>query len=902
MMLSSGLISGLLFGVPLWLPFAEPKSGAMEGHFALKVLPVFQNRCFPCHGDDAGKLRGGLDIRSPDGLRKGGDSGKPAVIHGKPDDSLLYQSVTRKHTDVAAMPPKESDRLSNDEVASIRLWIEKGAIWPDDKTIAQIKSSQVASSRTVKTSGGQNPEWSNRSYNPEDLWAYQPLKKMGIPKVVAKGNPVDSFLEAKLKQAGLLPSRLADRRTLARRAHLDLTGLPPTEAQINTFVEDRADDDQAWEKLVDGLLGSQHHAEQMARHWLDVTRYADSSGYANDYDRGNAWRYRDYVVRSFHSNKPFNQFVMEQVAGDEMDPQNPEMLVATGFLRMGAWELTGMEVPRVARQRFLDDVTDTVGQAFLGHMLQCARCHDHKFDPVPTRDYYSMQAIFATTQLVERAAPFLPIENTAGFSEKNYLDARKQWLEGELERIKNAEGAAKKKWLADHPEKAGQKPPRHEFLPPADLGMERIARKGLERLKWEYDRYEPFALAVYTGKTPTLKAVYAPLRMPGKTEVGEFETTSILAGGDPFSPGMAVAPGVLSVLGEYKVTGEPIGRRLALARWLAGNNNPLTLRVMANRIWQWTMGSPLAGNPNNFGATGKKPTHPELLEWLASSLAVNSNIRELQKTILMSHAYRRSGEYKYPVDLDRKDPNRQLYAVHRSRRLAAEEIRDAMLHASGELNPAMGGIPVRPQLHQEVAFQPRQVMGTFAPAWQPSPRAADRNRRTIYTLKLRGMRDPFLEVFDVPVPDSCSENRESSTITPQVFALFNSSYTRNRAMMFARRLLRETTSPEQAIARAFQIAFGRQPQPGEMGECLKHWDSMTVRHQGHQWPSQKMPSQIQREAVEENTGERFSFQEPLFASRDFEPDFPPEQVTARLWGLMEVCLVLFNSNEFLHVQ
>ena len=897
----SAMVFALLIAL-VGLAQSPSNAGESEEHFVLKVLPLFQGRCFSCHGDEAGKIKGGLNMKSAGGLRKGGSSGQPAIIASKPDESVLFKAVTRNHSDVEAMPPKESDKLSPGEIDSIRWWIEKGAPWPDDKTIQRIQSTRADSILKVKTSGGLNPEWSNRGYKAADLWAYQPLKKPTVPAGYSIHNPLDAFIAEKLRAAGLQAAPMADRKTLVRRVYFDLTGLPPTIAQMNQFLEDKSDDDRAWENLVDELLRSPRHAEHMARHWLDVTRYADSAGFANDYDRGNAWRYRDYVIRSFHFNKPFDQFLMEQIAGDEMDSGNSENLQATGFLRMGAWELTGMEVPRVARQRFLDDVTDLVGQVFLGQMLQCARCHDHKFDPIPTRDYYSMQAIFATTQLAERPALFLKEENTSGFSEKKYLDARKQWLEGELQRIQKVESEARKKWLADHPEKAGEKPPRHEFLSPTDLGMERIARKGLERLKWEYDRYEPFVHSVYSGKTPIVKSVNAPVRLPGKNVQGEIESTSILAGGDPFSPSQIVYPGFLSVLGESRITRDVEGRRLALAKWLARKDNSLVWRVMANRVWQWTMGTPLAGNPNNFGATGKKPTHPELLEWLAVSLSSNSDVKNLQKTILMSQAYRRSGRHPQLELLNEKDPGRALYAVHRSRRLAAEEIRDAMLHVSGELNPAMGGVPVRPQMHSEVAFQPRQVMGTFAPAWEASPRPEDRNRRTIYTLKLRGLRDPFMDVFDVPMPDSCSESRETSTITPQAFALFNSANTRHRAMMFSSRLIREGGTAEQIMAKAIQLVYGREPGLKEMEVCLSHWREMTARHQGKVWQGEKKIASVQREAVEENTGVRFIFQEPLFSACDYEPDFFPEQVTPRQWGLMEVCLVLFNSNEFLHVN
>jgi hypothetical protein len=894
-----------------WLPAAEPRPAGAEATFALRVLPVLKARCFACHGADAAKVRGGLDLTSRAALLRGGNSRTPAVAVGKATESPLYKAITRTSDDFRPMPPKENDRLADADVRAFQGWIDGGAPWPSEERVAEIVKAVRSASVTVRTSGGLTPEWTNRSYKPENLWAYQPLRKPVVPQAAAAANPIDAFLNTRLNDIGLTPAPPADRRTLLRRVTFDLTGLPPTPQEIDAFLADDDPDDLAFPKIIDRLFASPHYGEQMARHWLDVARYADSGGFANDYDRGNAWRYRDYVVRSFNADKSYDRFVKEQLAGDEIDPGDPELLVAVGFLRMGAWELTGMEVAKVARQRFLDDVTDAVGQVFLGHMLQCARCHDHKFDPVPTRDYYRLQAAFATTQIAERPAPFLAPENTAGFGERKYLDARRQRFEADLKRIQATEAAARAKWAAANPVKQGQKPPRHEFLSPADLGLERIARKGLERLKWEYDRYEPVALSVYSGRTPNVKAIAAPFRMPRDPDAGEWEETQILAGGNPFSPREPVTPGLLSAA----VTGAddwnrlldlPVtvaGRRKALADWIAAPQNPLTARVMANRIWQWTMGVPLAGNPNNFGATGKKPTHPELLDWLASEFVEHRwSVKHLQRLILTSDAYRRSSLHPDPKTVAAKDPAGSSYAVFRPRRLAAEELRDAMLAASGELNPAVGGIPVRPEINPDVAFQPRQVMGTFAPAWEPSPRPGQRHRRTLYALRLRGARDPFLEAFNAPTPDLCCEAREVSTVTPQAFALFNGEATRARALALAARVRQEVGTPEAAVTRAFRYALGRAPTRAESAACLAHWAAMTERHRGLKFGRPGRRTEVVREAVEENTGEKFTFTELLPSAADFIPDLYPADVPPEIRGLMEVCLVLFNTSEFLYLD
>jgi hypothetical protein len=901
--------------------------------FLGKVAPLIKTRCLACHGDDPQKLKGGLDLRSREAMLKGGESGEPAIIPGRPDDSVLYLAVTREDPTLA-MPPKENDKLAAEEVAVIRSWIEGGAPWasPVEQSRTRTYTWDSKEGVRVATSGGLSPEWTNRRYKPADLWPYRPLRAPVVP--VSPGasgvNPIDAFLDAARARLGLQSAPPADRRTLIRRATFDLTGLPPTPEEIQAFLDDPNSDELAFGRVIDRLLASPHYGEQMGRHWLDVTRYADSSGFANDFERGGAWRYRDYVVRSFNDDKPYDRFIREQIAGDELDPDNAEALVAVGFLRTGPWELTAMEVPKIARQKFLDDVTDSVGQVFLAHPLQCARCHDHKFDPVPTRDYYGFQAVFATTQLAERAAPFLPVENTSGFEERRYLDARRADYEAILAAIRAKEELAARQWCAERklpyiPRLKGlrdgvpesQLPPRSIGLEVRDFGMQRIANKGLERLRWELERYEPFALSVYSGRTPEMRAATSPRRMPGdRMTNGELETTAILAGGDPFSPKESVAPCVLSAVpvqdGDTGSAAQALpavipttitGRRAALADWIASADNPLTPRVMVNRIWLWHFGRGIAGNPNNFGATGKKPVAPELLDWLASEfLARGWSVKAMHRLIMTSAAYRRSSLHPASAAVAEKDPEGSTVAFFRPRRLEAEELRDAMLAVTGELNPTLGGIPVRPELNPEVALQPRQVMGTFAAAWEPSTRPERRHRRSIYTLRLRGLRDPFSEVFNQPSPETSCEGREASTVTPQVFSLLNSVSMRSRALALAALQMRESNSRKSAIEWVFRRALGRPPTASEATACLKHLGAMTARHRSIQSPRTKPPREVVREAVEENSGVPFSYTEVLESAADFVSDLQPADVDAETRGLMEVCLVLFNTNEFINVD
>jgi hypothetical protein len=848
----------------------------------------------------------------------------------------MFAAVTRRDNELM-MPPKENDKLTADEIDWVRGWIQAGAPWPSAARIDELRRAPPGTwiehdGVAVATSGGLTAEWSNRKYKPADLWAYQPVRRPALPALQGL-HAIDAFINDTLAHLRLEPAPPADRRTLIRRATFDLTGLPPKPEEIDAFLNDPACDDQAFAQLVERLLATPQYGEQWARHWLDVVRYADSSGLSNDYDRGNAWRYRDYVVRSLNSDKPYDAFVREQLAGDELDPDDPEMLVAVGMLRMGAWELTAMEVPKIARQRYLDDVTETIGQVFLGHALQCARCHDHKFDPVPTRDYYRMQAAFATTQIADRDAAFLATENTGDFRDAKYIEARQQQYDAIIRRIDAKMDAAGREWARERavdyiPRRDGLRrglsedklPPQHIGLDSLDLGMERIAHKGIERLKWESNRYRPVALSVYSGLTPQLNSVSAPPRMPrDPLASGELEATCVLAGGDPFSPNERVTPGVLSaVLPTTTVQhGEPgrsadddlwrlpdtiDGRRRALAQWITSPQNSLTARVIVNRIWQWHFGQGIAGNPNNFGAMGKRPTHPELLDWLATQLMEHDwSIKAMHRTIMASQAYRRSAAHPDRALVAGKDPTGTSYAVFQPRRLDAEELYDAMLQTSGELNMAIGGVPVRPEINFEVALQPRQVMGTFAPAWQPSPLPEQRHRRAIYAARIRGLRNPLLELFNQPGSETTCEIRDVSTTVPQALTLFNSHYTFQRALAFAARLLSESDTREAAITRAFLLAFGRPPDPAEAARCLEHWDEMAKRHRAIVLPKQTYPREVVREAVEENTGEKFSFVESLDVAADFVPDLAAADVSPRVRGLAEVCLVLFNANEFVYI-
>ncbi len=934
---------------------ARARSDDAELLFVRRVLPLLHEKCLACHGNSEEQIDGGLDLRTPASIQEGGDSGVPAIIADKPEESPLYLAVTRMHDAWSPMPPKEADELDDKQISWIRDWILAGAAWPDEERVQAIfKANETNWSAEdgvlVETSGGLSQEWTSRRYELAGLWAYQPVNKPTPPTDPASTDPVhpiDALIVSEMPR-GLELAPAADRITLIRRAFFDLTGLPPRPEEVAAFVNDARPDQEAFATIVERLLDSPHYGERMAQHWLDVTRYADTSGFANDYERGNAWRYRDYVVRSFNADKRYDQFVLEQIAGDELESDNPEMLVATGFLRMGPWELTGMEVPKIARQRFLDDVTNSVGETFLAHSLQCARCHDHKFDPIPTRDYYAVQAVFATTQIAEREAAFLPTENLHGFEEKRFLELRRDEYVSQLAALDEVLLRNAQRWFIEHEKDPTQWnaavdaavgsqsaatvsrtrftdlfsavrdslrkqkvaesdfPPKYVGFTPEQFGLERVARKGLERLRWELDRYEPVAFSVYNGRTPQVKSINAPLRMPAdRMHQGELEETCVLAGGDPFTTGEKVLPGVLSALRTVPQTPIPEaieGRRLAFAQWVANSDNPLTTRAIANRIWLWHFGQPIAGNPNNFGSSGKAPTHPELLDWLAATFVENGwSFKAMHRIIMNSEAYRRSASHPDWKSLRELDSAKSRYAAFNPRRLSAEELRDTMLCITGEMNTELGGIPNRPEINLEVAMQPRQVMGTFAAAWTPNPLPNQRHRRSIYALKIRGLPDPLQEVFNAPSPDFSCERREASTITPQVFSLFNGQNSHARALALAKRVVNETESDRQAVVRLFELIFSRQPRADELNACLQHWHDIEML-QGDAKPlSINPPLEIRREAVEENTGEKFFFEEKLHANSEFVADLQPSDVSVHARALADVCLVLFNTNEFAYV-
>ncbi len=852
------LISSLILLISLISPsasFAEENVKESEVLFVHEIYPLLQSRCFPCHGEN--KKKGELDLRTLKSLLKGGESGEPILVRGKPQESLLFKAITWQDPDLE-MPPKKNDRLNDHQVAQFKKWIQKGAPWPETPRFDWIKKSIVPQGAGIQvpTTGGLSPDWTQRYYKEEDLWAYRDLKETEL-LLSENQNPIDVFIDTQLRAKKLTGAPQASPQDLVRRLHFTLTGLGPRVEEVQAFLENPSENNYL--NAVDRLLASPHYGERMAQHWLDVVRYADTAGFSNDWERPHAWRYRDYVIRSFQKDKPFNQFIVEQIAGDELKPRSQENLIATGFLRMGPWEQTAMSVKAVTRQLWLDDVTNLVGETFLAQPLRCAKCHDHKFDPIPTIDYYRFQAAFASTQFAEAKAGFLGSENIR--EREGRTDRTARILNGKnVEAITQLQG---------------------------DNAFSRVRARLQKYRTIALKRFEPLTHAVKTQKPQPI---------------------SILEGGNLERPTKKVQPGVLSVLNLSKLKSKTLPatqkeRRLALANWIASEKNPLTARVIVNRVWQWHFGRGLALSPNNFGKTGGKPSHPELLDYLARWFVQNEwSIKKLQRLILTSRAFKRSSVHPQPEKLQTIDPANRLLARYTPRRLSAEEIRDHALYTSNELSKEMGGPGIFPSIHWEVALQPRHVMGGIAPSYRPSDLPAQRNRRTIYAFKYRGLSDPMLEVFNRPGPDLSCERRDETTIAPQALELLNGDFLRSRALKIANDIFKslETPNAEDQINTLYSVILNRAPNSRELKITNQYLTKvLTIQRQTKPKPI-TIETSVERSMIAEETGVLFKWREFL-ALEKFVPDLQPSDCKPEIRALAELALVLMNSSEFMYV-
>ena len=751
--------------------------------FETHVRPVLVERCLKCHGPD--KQEGQFRLDSRESALAGGETG-PAIVPGKPGESLLVEAINRASLE---MPPEE--RLPDDEIAALTKWVELGAPWP--------------AGDTAKLTHGE------RQITDEDreFWSYQPLREPVPPEVADDGwrrNEVDQFIFEKLSANGLAPAAETERAVLARRLYEDVVGLPPTPEQLDAFLSDESP--QAYEHLVDELLDSPHYGEHWARFWLDLVRYAESDGYKADGFRPNAWRYRDYVVRAFNADKPYDQFVLEQLAGDEIAPHDPDALTATGYYRHVIYEYNQRD-PKGQWRDILNDMTDNVADTYLAMGMGCARCHNHKFDPILQRDYYRLQG-FLTNLWFRDDVPLATGDQLAAHSEQ--LEQWRAAAGDVLKRIAEVEGPRQTK---------GEKTAVTRFSPDiqaiwAKPAAERSAyEKQIAHLVWlqvigeegqqaaklskedkaTWDELQE-ALAQFDGSKPAplplgqcvtdIGPVASPVFIPGKERLGEIE------------------PGVPTLFDAAPAVVEPppdapqsTGRRTALARWLTQPEHPLTSRVMVNRVWQQHFGTGLVATPSDFGRLGEPPSHPELLDWLATQFVSSGwSLKWLHRTILTSATYRQAslGDPDRIANGMRVDPANRLLWRFPIRRLTAEQIRDAMLAASGELSLETGGPSVD----------------------------ADVPRRSVYVKALRNTRDPLLDVFDLPDRIVGTGERNVTTTPGQSLLLINGEWGLARAGAFARRLEREIAgSDDSKVRHAWRLAYGRDPSPAELSRAVE---------------------------------------------------------------------------------
>ncbi|MGI9108494.1 MAG: PSD1 and planctomycete cytochrome C domain-containing protein, partial [Opitutales bacterium] len=748
---------------------------------AEKAVALLDSRCFKCHSHSAGKNKGGLVMDSLAGLTTGGDGGA-ALIPGDPAKSLFLQNILSSDPDVM-MPPK-GDRLTKEEVSLLQDWVKAGAVWPKSRTKAPVAGRYLPG-----TIGAKEKAW----------WAYQPVKRPELPAGTS-AHPIDRFVDARLAQEGLMPSAEADRAVLIRRVTFDTTGLPPTPAEVAAFVQDP--DPKAYAKLVDRLLTSPAYGQRMARAWLDLVRYADSDGFRIDDFRPTAWRYRDYVIRAYNDNKPYDRFIQEQLAGDEMFPGDPAALTALGYLRHWIYEYNNRDA-RGQWENILNDLTDTTGDVFLGAGMQCARCHDHKFDPILQRDYFALRSFFNNTLPVEDRPAWTARESAEHARKLAAWESRTQAIRDEIAALeKKYRETATRKAIEMFPDDvqaminkpAAQRTPyeqqvaalawrqvdyEYARLDRSIKGADSVKHADLKRQLAEHDKLKPedppFVLTIRETGAQGLDAV-----VPKKNTVVPPAFLTVLSASYPAEPAVITPP----------ADGATTGRRTALARWLTDKSNPFTARLAMNRLWQLCFRRGLAPYASDFGRLGEPPSHPELLDWLASEFVAKGwDQKAMHRLVLTSAAYRRSSQHPAPQAGQLKDPQNALLWRFQPQRLESEQIRDAVFAACGDLKT-------------DKQAGPSVVYG------EPV--------RSIFTRIMRNNRDPLADVFDAPQWFSSASSRDVTTTPIQSLLLLNSPFMLKRGEILAERIAKEAPGDEAAqVRRLYQVLYARAPSVAE---------------------------------------------------------------------------------------
>ena len=784
--------------------------------FRNQVFPILRENCLECHG--GGKHKGGLELTSRQAILSGGETG-PAVNLVDPEASLLLDMISYRDSD-HEMPPKE--KLP---VASIQLltqWVAKGL--PYDPAL------EIQSEKEEGQSSGYLTRINEKTKN---YWAFRTLVKPTPEKTNRPAwnkNPIDAFILSQLQEKELEPNPPASRQQLIRRAYYDLIGLPPTVEAVHAFEQDDAPD--AFEKVIDHLLSLPQYGEKWGRHWLDLVRYAETNGYERDGPKPEAWRYRDYVIQAFNQDKPYDQFIREQLAGDELESANTESIIATGFQRMGIWDDEPAD-PDQAYYDALDDVVSTTSSVFLGLTVGCARCHDHKIDPIPQKDYYRMMAFFHNTlnniqQRQFKKSPFTlnTLRVIANEAERSRHEALKKEHESKLKALESEVKAFEALIAAtfSNPEKEDAEDRRTREQLYRDKRAKALDKSQLDRYlaaKKEFNETRRTRL-------PQLTSALS-IRENGRRAPETF----LLIRGNAHAKGDKVRPGYPTVLGfrdpvipQAPSGTESSGRRRVLADWITSPENPLTARVMANRVWYYHFGRGIVRSPSNFGQNGEQPTHPVLLDYLAATLIEGGwSLKAFHKEVMLSRTYQMSS--KGNAKGMALDPTNNNFWRFNMRRLTAEEIRDSIINVTGQLNLKMGG----PSVYTEVSQEVLQTSSRPDIAWGQSSQE-DRRRRSVYVYVKRSLHEPMLKAFDSADTDSSCSVRFATTVPTQSLTMMNSAFLNQQAIEFAERLRKDAGNDRREQVRlGLQLTTNRDPSAREISDGLAMMDAMAKASQ-----------------------------------------------------------------------
>ncbi len=785
---------------------------------AQEAFQILEKNCFACHG--AAMQMSKLDLRTRESVLRGGERG-PAVEPHNARRSRLYAFTA--HMQNPSMPP--GNKLPDDDIDVLRRWIMAGAIFPEVEQADEERARKEALAKL---------EERPITEQERQFWSFQPPVRRALPAVNDKRflrgdgsvNPVDAFLFAGWREKGVEPSPRADKRTLIRRVYLDLVGLPPEPAEVEAFVNDSSPD--AYEKLVDRLLESPHYGERWARHWLDLVRYADSGGFERDFNYPDAWRYRDYVIDSFNDDKPYDQFIREQIAGDEIAPDSNEARIATGYLRLGPDNNIKTERTRMDE---LDDILATTALTYMGMTVQCARCHNHKFDPIPQKDYYQMQAVFFSTKREDY--PLVGHDAVAAY------EAEQKRIDKLQEPIKKAKKQLEKPYhdklfeeriseLPEYVQIAWRTPPEErtegQRLNARQIeNTLRIEEEEILAIMPDSEKQKHRELIKQIDSLDERRPEKYPTAMAIAEEGREPLPSYFLNRGSPSAKGSLMEPGVLTVASwnDVKFPEPPPNastsyRRKGFAEWVASDRNPLTARVMVNRIWQHHFGAGIVRTPSNFGKTGEAPTHPELLDWLAVEFVENGwSMKKMHRLMMTSQAYQMASD-DIAANMKADPGNRMFWRMPRQR-LEAEILRDQMLAVAGTLDLEMGGPAVFPYI------DPALFQSSTGRTWPGKPMGDPSTwRRSIYVFLKRSIRYPMFEAFDQPDLINSCDRRNRSTISPQALLLMNNAFVMRQAKFFAQRVMSEAgADTADQVERAYELALARPPNEFEKAKAVE---------------------------------------------------------------------------------